>query len=387
MHKIVVPNTILIVDDDEMNRDVLGNIFSASHSIEMAENGKECLNKILECGQKFCAVLLDVVMPVMGGIEVLKKLNRDGVVDHIPVFLITGETDTRIIKRAYELGVMDVISKPISSYMVQRRVNSVIELFTARKRLSSVVGQQKDQLLKQAAKVLATNTNYATMVSTPMNNSNKIKFIQLSMVDEEQVIAVIVLGGNVIKNNMIHVEKSLDDETLLKLNILLNTNLNGLPIEDINLAMITKLKQQAGIYDGIIAEVMDAVAAVIRENDDIEIYTSGANNIFKYPELSDNQSAQEIISAFEEKQQLSELVTQTLAQDENTGIQVYIGDEAPVKTMKDCSVVTATYELGEGMKGTIGIIGPKRMDYEHVMKTLKTLQSELDAIYNKEPKG
>ena len=62
--------------------------FSASHSIEMAENGKECLNKILECGQKFCAVLLDVVMPVMGGIEVLKKLNRDGVVDHIPSFLL-----------------------------------------------------------------------------------------------------------------------------------------------------------------------------------------------------------------------------------------------------------------------------------------------------------
>ena len=54
----------------------------------MAENGKECLNKILECGQKFCAVLLDVVMPVMGGIEVLKKLNRDGVVDHIPSFLL-----------------------------------------------------------------------------------------------------------------------------------------------------------------------------------------------------------------------------------------------------------------------------------------------------------
>ena len=166
MHKIVVPNTILIVDDDEMNRDVLGNIFSASHSIEMAENGKECLNKILECGQKFCAVLLDVVMPVMGGIEVLKKLNRDGVVDHIPVFLITGETDTRIIKRAYELGVMDVISKPISSYMVQRRVNSVIELFTARKRLSSVVGQQKDQLLKQAKRILRLNMGMIESLST-----------------------------------------------------------------------------------------------------------------------------------------------------------------------------------------------------------------------------
>ena len=58
-----------------------------------------------------------------------------------------------------------------------------------------------------------------------------------------------------------------------------------------------------------------------------------------------------------------------------------------MKTMKDCSVVTATYELGDGLTGTIGIIGPKRMDYEHVMKTLKTLQSELDAVYYKEPKG
>lgn len=88
MHKIVVPNTILIVDDDEMNRDVLGNIFSASHSIEMAENGKECLNKILKCGQKFCAVLLDVVMPVMGGIEVLKKLNEMVLLIIFPSFLL-----------------------------------------------------------------------------------------------------------------------------------------------------------------------------------------------------------------------------------------------------------------------------------------------------------
>ena len=87
---------------------------------------------------------------------------------------------------------------------------------------------------------------------------------------------------------------------------------------------------------------------------------------------------------FEEKQQLATLVNQTLSKDNNHGIQVYIGNETPVQTMKDCSVVTATYELGEGMQGTIGIIGPKRMDYEHVMKTLKTLMNELDAIFHKE---
>ena len=240
-----------------------------------------------------------------------------------------------------------------------------------------------DQLLRQAAKVLANSTNYATMVSTPMNNENKLKFIQLSMVDDEQIIAVIVLGGNVIKNKIIDIDEPISNENLLKLNMLLNTTLNGMSIEEINLGLIARLKEQAGIHSEVVGNVLDAVADVIQVDDDMQIYTSGATNIFKYPELSDNQSAKEIISAFEEKQQLSELVTQTLSQEDNTGIQVYIGDETPVKTMKDCSVVTATYELGDGMKGTIGIIGPKRMDYEHVLKSMKRLQSELDEMFHR----
>lgn len=239
-----------------------------------------------------------------------------------------------------------------------------------------------DQLLKQAAKVLANNTNYATMVSAPVSMKNRLKFIQLSQVDEEQLIAVIVLEGNIVKNQIIQVDQDLGSETLLKLNMLLNTTLNGMSIDQITLGLIAKLKEQAGIHSGVISDVLDAVGNVIQLDQDMEIYTSGATNIFRYPELSDKQSAQEIISAFEEKQQLSELVTQTLSSD-TKGIQVYIGNETPVQNMKDCSIVTATYELGEGMQGTIGIIGPKRMDYEHVMDTLKTLQTELDTIFHK----
>ena len=202
--------------------------------------------------------------------------------------------------------------------------------------------------------------------------------------DENQLIAVIVMEGNIIKNKIINVEQEFSNGTLLKLNMLLNTTLNGMSIEEINLGLIARLKEQAGIHGKVISNVLDAVAEAIQIDEDLEIYTSGATNIFKYPELSDNQSAQEIINAFEEKQQLAELVTKTLQSEENTGIQVYIGQETPVKMMKDCSVVTATYELGEGMQGTIGIIGPKRMDYENVMKTLKTLKTELDAVFHKE---
>lgn len=238
-----------------------------------------------------------------------------------------------------------------------------------------------DHLLKQVAKLLAVNTNYATMISAPTIHTNKIKFIQLSRVDVNQLLVVVVVEGNVIKNNIIQTSEELDDETLLKLNILLNTHLNGLALEEINLGMISAMKQQAGIHSAIVADVIDAIAESIKAEEDLEIYTSGANNIFKYPELADQQKASEIINTFEEKQMLTELVQDTLSDEKNTGIQVYIGNETPIQTMKDCSVVTATYELGEGMRGTIGIIGPKRMDYDKVVGTLKTITHQLDELY------
>ena len=243
--------------------------------------------------------------------------------------------------------------------------------------------EKLDHLLKQTAKLLAVNTNYATMVSAPTIHRNKLKFIQLTKVNSEQLLAVIVVEGNVIKNSIIDIAQEMDEETILKLNILLNTHLNGLSIEEINLAMITALKQQAGIHSDLIGEVIDAVAQAIHEEEDLEIYTSGAYNILKYPELSDNHKASELINTLEEKQVLGRLVKDTLEDESSTGIQVYIGDESPITAMKDCSIVTATYDLGEGMKGTIGIIGPKRMDYDKVVDNLKNVMNQLDSIYKK----
>lgn len=242
-----------------------------------------------------------------------------------------------------------------------------------------------EKLLKQVANSLAVNTNYATMVSAPKPQGIKIKFIQLSKMENHRILAVIVADGNMIKNQIIESRENLDDETIFKLNMLLNTSLNGLSVSEINLALISKMKEQAGDYSDLVGDIIDTVGEVIKPDDDLEIYTSGAKNIFKYPELSDKESVIDIITAFEEKQQLSEIVNETMQNDESSsrGIQVYIGEESPMETMKDCSVVTATYEIGEGMKGTIGIIGPKRMDYDKVVKTLKSITGQLDSLYKR----
>lgn len=272
--------------------------------------------------------------------------------------------------KGYRLYVDDMMKEK------DRQVEEMKEIMIARE-------DKIEQLLKQVVKILAVNTNYATMISTPQYHRNKLKFLQLSQVDETQLVAVIVVEGNIIKNKIIDVKEELDNETLLKLNMLLNTNLNGLSIEEINLALITRIKEQAGIHSSIISDVLDGVAEAIHIDDELEIYTSGATNIFKYPELSNSEKASEFINTFEEKQQLSNLVQKSLSDDNRDGIQVYIGNETPIQTMKDCSVVTATYELEEGLKGTIGIIGPKRMDYDKVVGTLKNLMTQLDAIYKK----
>ena len=264
--------------------------------------------------------------------------------------------------------------------MMEEKEREVIEM-------KDMLVQRQDKmetLLKQVARVLAQNTQYATLISAPQAKRSKLKFLQLSRVDASQLLAVIVIEGNVIKNNILTVEEDLEDETILKLNILLNTHLNGLSIDEISLGMIAAMKQQAGIHSSIVSGVIDAVAEAIRAEEDLEIYTSGTNNIFRYPELADQQKASELINTFEEKQLLGELLQEAYTEGENTGIQVYIGAETPVQSMRDCSVVTAAYELGGGMRGTIGIVGPKRMDYDKVVGTLRTIQTQLDELYRKD---
>lgn len=242
-----------------------------------------------------------------------------------------------------------------------------------------------DHLLKNVAKLLAVNTNYATMISAPQYKRNKLKFIQLSRVEENQLLVVVMLEGNLIKNRLIEVDERVSEDEVAKLNILINTFLQGLNLQEINMELIQRMKAQAEGYGQIIGHIIDAIAVAIQEEDDLEIYTRGATNLLKYPELGDREKASELLYTMEEKKALSELIVdqEDSGEENKNPIQIYIGSESPVSTMKDCSIVTATYELEEGVQGTIGIIGPKRMDYKKVVGNLQTMMNQLDDIFKK----
>lgn len=259
----------------------------------------------------------------------------------------------------------------------EREVNGLLNLFNQRM-------DRVENVLKNMAKMLARDTEYTTMISGPKYTENELKFIQLSRLDPSHLIAVVVMEGNSVRHKMIPVEGlTVTERDLLRLNVLLNSALQGKSLDDLTISFIRGLASQAGEHGSVIFEVLNAVSEAIEESsfEQPEIYTSGATNIFKYPELSDGDMAKEILSSLEDKDDLADFLSGAQADDH--AIKVYIGDETPLRGMKNCSVVTVNYELGKGLRGTIGIMGPKRMDYERVIGTLKTLIGQLNDAYRK----
>ncbi|MCT4543607.1 MAG: heat-inducible transcriptional repressor HrcA [Vallitalea sp.] len=239
-----------------------------------------------------------------------------------------------------------------------------------------------ESLLENIAKMLANETNYATIVSSPQIKRAKIKNVQLISIEDKKILAVIVTDGNIIKNYMININEPVHQTMLNRLTFVLNEQLYGLTLEQINLPLIQDLKKFAGNNVDIVNKVLDAIFDTIKSIDDTEVYTSGATNILKFPEFNDIAKATNLMHRLEEKKVLKDMVYTGL-QEGNVDIKVTIGNENMLEEMKDCSLITTTYKLGEENVGFIGIIGPKRMDYENAISSLSSVMSKMEKIINR----
>lgn len=159
----MVRNTILIIDDQEMNRAILSHIFEKKYQIVEVENGKKALEYIKENKDKIIAILLDIIMPEMDGIELLKRLKEEGLEKNIPIFLITADTSQEKMREGYELGVSDIIEKPFVPYFLEKRINSIVELYKTKERLKNIVEHQAE-IIEEKIKDIKTLSN--TMLET-----------------------------------------------------------------------------------------------------------------------------------------------------------------------------------------------------------------------------
>ena len=149
---------ILIVDDSEMNREILSAILGDEFEILEAENGEECISVIRKYGTSISLVLLDIVMPVMDGFEVLEFLNKYQWIDDIPVIMISSEDSATSVKKAYEMGVSDYINRPFDAEVVHRRVFNTIKLYAKQRKLIALITNQVYEKEKNCSRTFSRCT-------------------------------------------------------------------------------------------------------------------------------------------------------------------------------------------------------------------------------------
>lgn len=236
-----------------------------------------------------------------------------------------------------------------------------------------------DYLMQQTAKALSLLTNYTTIVSEPKLKKIKIKHIQLIPFDEKSIVAVMVTDNKIVKNHVINVDKAPNDETLNEISNKLNEYLKNCLPEQIDSTFLDKFISDFGEYGKLVNSVFSAFFEGIKSKNDVHLYTSGFKNILAFPEFSDIEKAKILFQTFEEKDMLITLLGNN-SFESNNSIQVLIGNENDMEQMKDCSIIRTDYTVGDGLYGSIGIIGPTRMDYSQVVSILTGIVKSIDIV-------
>ncbi len=162
----------------------------------------------------------------------------------------------------------------------------------------------------------------------------------------------------------------------------MNQHLIGLTLEDIGLDIIHKIKDPVEDGEEVIGKVIDVVFKTIREVDDSDIYTYGTMNILQYPEFNDISKASTLLKTLETKDVLKDIINTTIESDDGH-VKIVIGEENELDGLKECSLITTSYHIGGEKVGAIGIIGPKRMDYDRTVQNLRCLIKNVDDLLNK----
>lgn len=244
-----------------------------------------------------------------------------------------------------------------------------------------------DKIVKRAITLLSELTKLTCVVRTPSVRNSAIKLIQLLNINSNSILAVIITQNNMIYNNIIRINKPISSEMIQKLSNMLNNNLANLTIQDINLRVINELKVQLKGYEDIFDAIISTLYDALSKADNSEIFYEGAANIFNYPEYNDIEKARQFLSLIDDKDTLRQLFSSNAFERSKSGngFVISIGKENFIKNAQDCSIVSAIYSLGNQPLGTIGVIGPTRMQYSKVISLLTelvgTLNENIGQIY------
>ena len=248
---------------------------------------------------------------------------------------------------------------------------SLEEIQYIKENLQMKVNEIED-LTKITTNTISEMTHYTTVSIGPDSSSNIIKDIKFILLGERLLMAVILTENGAVKETIIKYDEDISKSQVNDLNLTFNNKLRGKPLEKIDKPMeeyiLSTMKDQAKVIKPIIKQMNKTIEETNK------IYLEGTSKVFDFPEFKKIDTAKNFLSILDTKEEMLEILNSGLAKD----INVYIGDENENKDLKDLSIITFKHRVGNKDMGTIGIIGPKRMNYSKVISIMKYISKKLN---------
>jgi len=232
-----------------------------------------------------------------------------------------------------------------------------------------------DRLVKHTSKLLSQMTQYTSIVLAPQFRRTSIKQIQLIRIDNAIVLAVIITDAGIVKNSVLRLTQDVQPDALVKIANMLNDKLAGLGMGDMKSFGIEDMLDNSFGHREIIEQIVPELIQTLLYSDTAEIYRDGVSNILNLPEYSDINKARNFLNTMEERDLLFKVLN-----DVHGDVCVCIGSENKLEQFKECSLITATYKVNDKIIGSVGIIGPTRMEYSKAISIVECMTSNLSEM-------
>ena len=247
-----------------------------------------------------------------------------------------------------------------------------------RERMNTYLSNRTDQvetLIRRAAAVISDATRYTSVIVSPQLSTLRIRNLQMVPVSDTLALLVIVTNAGIVKDTVIRVPDGISPDVLYELSRMLTEQLADKPIEAVR-QLFAELIKDMGEHRRLLAEAMQVIEDKMSRTDYSDVVIGGGANMLSYPEYQDVGKAQNFLSVLESREKLK----QALATGNGMEVTIKIGPENDVPELSDCSILTATYQAGGQSKGTLGIIGPTRMNYSRAISVLRYMGMALSEL-------
>lgn len=235
--------------------------------------------------------------------------------------------------------------------------------------------QQVESVIRSAASMLSDATHYTSVIVAPKLRTLRIKHVQLVPVAERTALMIIVTNAGIVKDAVLRVPEGLDADHLYAISKMITDRLADKPLDAVRQSF-SELLRDAEINRKLLGEALTVIERKLEQEDSAEVVIGGSSNLLNYPEYSDVEKARSFLSVLESKDTLRKLV----GRDGGMEVTIRIGPENGVPELADCSIVTAHYRVGDSSSGTLGIIGPTRMNYNRVISVLDFMGCALSEV-------